>query len=101
VRGLEPGTLYGPTFHQHVNTADVSSRYFVDWANITDQRELAVAYDLWTNHILRVPPTLKASDFQGFVDELVKRNEKARGFDPSSMIDTSFVDAAAAQGLTR
>jgi hypothetical protein len=32
---------------------------------------------------------------------LVKRNEKGRGFDPSSMIDTSFVEAAAAQGLTR
>jgi len=79
----------------------VSQKTLVDWANITDQRELDVAYDFWTNHILRVPPTLKASDFQGFVDELVKRNEKARGFDPSTMIDTSFVDAAAAQGLTR
>jgi NitT/TauT family transport system substrate-binding protein len=79
----------------------VSQKTLVDWANITDQRELDVAYDFWTNHILRVPPTLKASDFQGFVDELVKRNEKARGFDPSSMIDTSFVEAAAAQGLTR
>jgi len=50
---------------------------------------------------LRVSPTLKASDFQGFVDELVKRNEKARGFDSSTMIDTSFVESAAAQGLTR
>jgi NitT/TauT family transport system substrate-binding protein len=78
----------------------VSQKTLVDWANITDQRELDVAYDFWTNHILRTPPTLKAADFQGFVDELVKRNEKARGFDPSTMIDTSFVEAAAAQGLT-
>jgi ABC-type nitrate/sulfonate/bicarbonate transport system substrate-binding protein len=71
----------------------------VDWADLTDQRALDVAYDYWTNHVLRDPPTLKVSDFKGFVDELAQRNEKAKGFDPSKMLDTSFVDAAAAQGL--
>jgi hypothetical protein len=50
---------------------------------------------------LRVPPTLRPVEWQGFVDELVKRNEKARGFDPATMIDTSFVEAAVAQGLAR
>ena len=76
-----------------------SEKALVDWADITDQRALDVAYDYWTNHVLRVPPTLKASEFQGFVDELAQRNEKAVGFDPTSMIDTSFVESAAAQGL--
>jgi NitT/TauT family transport system substrate-binding protein len=76
-----------------------SQQALVDWADITDQRALDVAYDYWTNHILRVPPTLKVADFNGFADELAQRNEKAKGFDPSKMLDTSFVDAAAAQGL--
>jgi NitT/TauT family transport system substrate-binding protein len=76
-----------------------SQQALVDWADITDQRALDVAYDYWTNHILRVPPTLKVADFKGFADELALRNEKAKGFDPSKMLDTSFVDAAAAQGL--
>jgi NitT/TauT family transport system substrate-binding protein len=69
------------------------------WANITDQRELDVAYDYWTGHILRIPPVLKPAEWQGFVDELANRNEKAKGFDPASMIDNTFVNAAAAQGL--
>src|SRR5438128_11182555 len=77
----------------------VSQKTLVDCANITDQRELGVAYDFWTNRILRVPPTLKAAEWQGFVDELAKRNEKAKDFDPAVMIDTSFVEAAAAHGL--
>jgi NitT/TauT family transport system substrate-binding protein len=69
------------------------------WANITDQRELDVAYDYWTGHILRIPPVLKPTEWQGFVDELANRNEKAKGFDPASMIDNTFVNAAATQGL--
>jgi NitT/TauT family transport system substrate-binding protein len=77
----------------------VSQQTLSKWANLTEQRELDLAYDYWTNHILRVPPTLKATEFQGFVDELANRNEKARGFDPARMIDTSFVEAAAARGL--
>lgn len=77
----------------------VSQKTLTKWANITDQRALDVAYDYWTNRILRVPPTLHPAEWQGFVDELANRNEKARGFDPASMIDTSFVEAAAAKGL--
>jgi NitT/TauT family transport system substrate-binding protein len=69
------------------------------WANLTEQRELDLAYDYWTGRILRVPPTLKPAEWQGFVDELANRNEKAKGFDPATMIDTSFVEAAAAKGL--
>lgn len=69
------------------------------WANITNQRELDVAYDYWTGHILRIPPAPRAAEWQGFVDELAKRNERANGFDPSTMIDTSFVETAAANGL--
>jgi NitT/TauT family transport system substrate-binding protein len=77
----------------------LSQKTLTKWANITDQRELDVAYDYWTNRILRVPPTLKAAEWQGFVEELAKRNEKAKDFDPTVMIDTSFVEAAAAHGL--
>ena len=77
----------------------VSQRTLTKWANITDQRALDVAYDYWTNRILRVPPTLRPAEWQGFVDELANRNEKARGFDPRTMIDTSFVESAAARGL--
>jgi hypothetical protein len=58
-----------------------------------------VAYDYWTNHVLRVPPALKVSDFKGFVEDLAQRNEKAKGYDASKMLDNSFVDAAVAQGL--
>ncbi|MBV9328727.1 MAG: ABC transporter substrate-binding protein [Chloroflexi bacterium] len=76
-----------------------SQKALTDWANMTDQRVLDVAYDYWTNHVLRIPPTLKQDDFQAFVDDLAQRNEKAKGFDPSKMIDTSFVDAATQQGL--
>jgi ABC-type nitrate/sulfonate/bicarbonate transport system substrate-binding protein len=76
-----------------------SEKALVDWADMTDQRVLDVAYDYWTNHVLRVPPSLKLSDFHGFVDELAQRNEKAKGYDPSKMLDNSFVDAAVAQGL--
>jgi NitT/TauT family transport system substrate-binding protein len=76
-----------------------SQKTLTKWANITAQRELDVAYDYWTGHILRVPPSLKPAEWQGFVDELANRNEKAKGFDPSTMMDNSFVDAAAAQGL--
>jgi NitT/TauT family transport system substrate-binding protein len=77
----------------------ISQKTLTKWANLTDQRALDVAYDYWTNRILRIPPTIHAAEWQGFVDELANRNEKARGFDPASMIDTSFVDAAVAQGL--
>lgn len=76
-----------------------SEKALVDWADMTDQRVLDVAYDYWTNHVLRVPPSLKLADFQGFVDELAQRNEKAKSYDPSKMLDNSFVDSAAAQGL--
>ena len=76
-----------------------SQKALVAWADMTDQRVLDVAYDYWTNHVLRVPPSLKLSDFKGFVDELAQRNEKAKGFDPSKMLDNSFVEAAVAQGL--
>ncbi len=76
-----------------------SEKALVDWADMTDQRVLDVAYDYWTNHVLRVPPALKVSDFQGFVDELAQRNEKAKGYDPTRMLDNSFVNAAVAQGL--
>jgi ABC-type nitrate/sulfonate/bicarbonate transport system substrate-binding protein len=76
-----------------------SQKALIEWANMSDQHVLDVAYDYWTNHILRVPPSLKLTDFQGFVSELAQRNEKAKGFDPSKMLDNSFVDAAVAQGL--
>jgi NitT/TauT family transport system substrate-binding protein len=76
-----------------------SQKALTDWANMTDQRVLDVAYDYWTNHVLRIPPTLKEEDFHAFVEDLAQRNEKAKGFDPSKMIDTSFVDAATQQGL--
>jgi NitT/TauT family transport system substrate-binding protein len=78
---------------------ELSQKTLIKWANITDQRALDVAYDYWTGHILRIPPTLKPAEWQGFVDELANRNEKARGFDPATMIDTTFVDAAAANGF--
>jgi NitT/TauT family transport system substrate-binding protein len=76
-----------------------SQKALTDWANMTDQRVLDVAYDYWTNHVLRIPPTLKEEDFHAFVEDLAQRNEKANGFDPSKMIDTSFVDTATKQGL--
>ena len=76
-----------------------SQKALVDWADMSDQRVLDVAYDYWTNHVLRVPPSLKVSDFQGLVDDLAQRNDKAKGYDPSKMLDNSFVDAAVAQGL--
>ncbi|GAC1317857.1 MAG: hypothetical protein NVSMB2_12070 [Chloroflexota bacterium] len=69
------------------------------WANITDQRELDVAYDYWTGHILRIPPALRATEWRGFIDELAKRNERAQNFEASTMIDNSFVESAAARGL--
>lgn len=69
------------------------------WANITEQRELDVAYDYWTGHILRIPPAPKAAEWQGFIEELAQRNERANGFDASTMIDTSFVEAATANGF--
>jgi NitT/TauT family transport system substrate-binding protein len=78
---------------------EVSQKVLIKWANITDQRALDVAYDYWTGKILRIPPTLKPAEWQGFVDELANRNEKAKGFDPATMIDTSFVENAAAKGF--
>jgi NitT/TauT family transport system substrate-binding protein len=77
-----------------------SQKALTDWANMTDQRVLDVAYDYWTNHVLRVPPTLKQEDFQAFLEDLAQRNDKAKGYDPAAMLDTSFVDAATQQGLT-
>ncbi len=76
-----------------------SEKALTDWAQMTDQRTLDVAYDYWTNHVLRVPPTLKAEDFQAFLDDLAQRNEKAKAYDPAKMLDTSFVDSATKQGL--
>jgi ABC-type nitrate/sulfonate/bicarbonate transport system substrate-binding protein len=76
-----------------------SEKALVDWADMTDQRVLDLAYDYWTNHVLRVPPSLKPSDFQGFLDDLSQRNDKAKGFDFTKMLDNSFVDTAVAQGL--
>jgi NitT/TauT family transport system substrate-binding protein len=77
----------------------LSQQTLTKWANISDQRSLDLAYDYWTGHVLRIPPTLKAAEWQGFVDELANRNEKAKGFDPARAIDTSFVESAAARGL--
>jgi len=76
-----------------------SEKALTDWAQMTDQRVLDVAYDYWTNHVLRIPPTVKTEDFQAFLDDLAQRDEKARGYDPAKMLDASFVDAAAKQGL--
>ena len=65
---------------------------------MSDQRVLDVAYDYWTNHVLRIPPTVKTEDFQAFVDDLAHRNEEARTYDPSKMLDASFVETATKQG---
>ena len=62
------------------------------------QHALDVAWEYWTGHVLRTPPTLKLSEWQGFVDQLASSNPKAQGFDGSTIIDTSFVEAAVAQG---
>jgi NitT/TauT family transport system substrate-binding protein len=64
----------------------------------TNQHALDVAWDYWTGRILRSPPTLKLSEWQGFVDQLASSNPKAQGFDASTIIDTGFVEAAVAQG---
>ena len=63
-----------------------------------NQHALDVAYDYWTGRILRSPPTLKLSEWQGFVDQLVSTNANAKGFDASTVIDTGFVEMAVAEG---
>jgi NitT/TauT family transport system substrate-binding protein len=66
-----------------------------------NQHALDVAWDYWTGRILRIPPSPKLSEWQGFVDQIATSNSNAKGFDPSTVIDTSFVDAAVAQGYAQ
>jgi NitT/TauT family transport system substrate-binding protein len=85
------------------NNREVSEQVLAHWTgddpSYANQRAMDVAWDYWTSRILRIPPTPKLSEWQGFVDQLTNANAKAQGFDPSTVIDTSFVDAAVAQGF--
>jgi ABC-type nitrate/sulfonate/bicarbonate transport system substrate-binding protein len=81
---------------------EVSEQTLGKWTqsnpSYTSQHALDVAYDYWTGRILRSPPALKLSEWQGFVDQLAETNPNARGFDAAKVIDTGFVETAVAQG---
>jgi NitT/TauT family transport system substrate-binding protein len=87
------------------NNRDLAEQVLGKWTDqdpsYANQHALDVAWDYWTSRILRIPPTLKVSEWQGFVDQLATSNPRAQGFDPSTVIDTSFVDAAVGLGYAK
>jgi NitT/TauT family transport system substrate-binding protein len=87
------------------NNKELAERSLAHWTgqnpSYANQRALDLAWDYWTGRILRIPPSPKLSEWQGFVDQIATSNSNAKGFDPSTVIDTSFVDAAVAQGYAQ
>jgi NitT/TauT family transport system substrate-binding protein len=87
------------------NNRELAEQVLGKWTDqdpsYSNQQALDVAWEYWTGRILRIPPTLKVSEWQGFVDQLATSNPKVQGFDPSTVIDTSFVEAAVAQGYAK
>lgn len=87
------------------NNREVAQQSLANWTgqdpSYASQRAIDTAWDYWTTRIEKIPPTPTLTDWQGFVAQLATSNSSAQGFDPSTIIDTSFVESAVAQGFAQ
>jgi NitT/TauT family transport system substrate-binding protein len=68
----------------------------------TDTESYSAAYDYYSQpNVTVVPPTPKLEDFTNAIAILCKKEPKACNFDPSKMIDGSFVASAVSRGLAK
>jgi NitT/TauT family transport system substrate-binding protein len=64
------------------------------YLNTDDQRALATTYDFFVNNVMPVYPMPAAADFADAIEQLSASNDKVKGFDASTIIDTSLVQGA-------
>lgn len=78
-------------------TEDIMRKYL----KYDDQKGLDYTYDFFVNEVWPDYPHIKADQLTDGLTELSKSNEKLRGFDPTKMIDDSFVQDAEKRGLAK
>jgi ABC-type nitrate/sulfonate/bicarbonate transport system substrate-binding protein len=76
---------------------EVMKKYFKDRGG--DPKALEATYDFSAKEVFHLPPLTTMEQFQDSVDELAKREPKAKTFDLKRLIDNSFVENAVARGI--
>jgi NitT/TauT family transport system substrate-binding protein len=71
------------------------------YMKVDDQQSLDETYEFYVNHVLAVLPTPSKDQFTDAIAQLSDKNDKAKGFDVSTILDTSFVKSAADRGLDK
>ena len=71
------------------------------YLKIDDETKLGRTWEYATTELFPALPYPKVDQFNDIVPELAKRNEKAKTYDVSKMIDESFVKSAADRGLDK
>jgi hypothetical protein len=66
-----------------------------------DQRGLDYTYDFFVNEVWPDYPHVQREQLSDGLAELSKKNDKLKSFDPTSMIDDSFVQDAEKRGLAQ
>jgi NitT/TauT family transport system substrate-binding protein len=69
------------------------------YTKYTDPKGLDATYDLYANEVWPVYPHIQADQLAQGLEELSKKNEKLRNFDPSKMLDDSLVQDAEKRGV--
>ena len=83
--------------HDKVFTEQVMSKNM----KITDQKALDATYDYYTTKIFPAVPMPRPELFKDVIDQLATKNKAVTGFDPNTIIDTSFVQSAVDRGLVQ
>jgi len=68
---------------------------------LDDQKALDYTYNYYALNVVPTVPYPKAEQFADALEEVAKRNEKARGFDSSRILDDSFVKSAVERGIDK
>ncbi len=71
------------------------------WLKSDDDKTMNTTYDVYVNNILPSVPYPEADQFADALAVLAQRNEKAKGFDVSKILDASFVQSAESRRLTK
>ena len=76
-------------------TKQVIAKYY----KLTDPGQIQVAYDYHVQHVFQALPFPNVDQFTDAVNILSEKTPEVRSYDLSQMIDTSYVQNAANQGL--
>ncbi len=62
---------------------------------------MAATYDFCVGEVIAAQPLPKPELFAEPITELSRKNDKVRGFDARTIVDTSFVQSAVNRGLAK